>query len=165
MSSHKHNFQCFNAIGGKGSHKSSPPFKHHTPHLPRIPQHGSMVHTDECCLCTEYRQAQALEAEETQLSDFHQTHPLYHKYHPHQYVLRAPGRPEEGQECHIHHHRHNKRVVLVKSSDPSIKKTIILHRRSLRSIGLFLEEISELMHFNIRKLYTPDGQRVGTYKS
>lgn len=169
MSSHKRNFQCFNAVGGEGSHKSSLPFKHHTSRLPRIPQHGMVAHhepLEECYLCSEYRHAQALEALQTQAT------PLYHSYrpclhhHPHQYVLRRPTGPEghpmvhSGHNRHIHHHRYNKRVVLVKNSDPSFRRTIILHRRSLRSFGLFLEEVSELMQNHIRKLYTLEGRKV-----
>lgn len=59
-----------------------------------------------------------------------------------------------------HHHRYNKKVVLVKNSDPSFRKTIVLHSKSLRSFGLFLEEVSELMQYHIRKLYTPEGRKV-----
>lgn len=169
MSSHKRNFQCFNAVGGEGSHKSSLPFKHHTGRLPRIPQHGMVAHhepPEECYLCSEYRHAQVLEALETQVTPLYHTHTPYHHHHPHQYVLRRPTRPEEhpaahsGHNRHVHHHRHNKRVVLVKNSDPSFRKTIVLHRRSLRSFGLFLEEVSELMQYHIRKLYTLEGRKV-----
>lgn len=168
MSSHKRNFQCFNAVGEEDSHKSSLPFTHHTTRLPRIPQHGMTAHhelLDECYLCAEYRHAQALEAVESQSLPFYHAHSPYHHYHPHQYVLTGPSRPEQApldHGHHSHHHRYNKRVVLVKSSDPSFRRTIILHRRSLRSFGLFLEEVSELMHYHIRKLYTQEGRKVRT---
>lgn len=36
----------------------------------------------------------------------------------------------------------------------------MLHRRSLRSLGLFMDEVSELMQCLIRKLYTMDGHKV-----
>ncbi|GLD59791.1 retinitis pigmentosa 1-like 1 protein [Lates japonicus] len=166
MSSHKRNFQCFNAVGGEGSHKSSLPFKYHTGRLPRIPQHGMVAHhkpLEECYLCSEYRHAQALEALERQVSPLYHTHTPSHHYHPHQCVLGRPARPEEAHSGHnryIHHHRYNKRVMLVKNSDPSLRKTIILHRRSLHSFGLFLEEVSELMQYHIRKLYTLEGRKL-----
>ncbi|KAM6915121.1 retinitis pigmentosa 1-like 1 protein [Xenentodon cancila] len=171
MSSHKRNFQCFNAVGGDGSHHSSLPFKHHTTRLPRIPQHGVAAHhelIDECCLCAEYRHAQAVEAVESQSLPLYHAHPPYHHYHPHQYVLTGPSRPEQaplGHERHGHHHRHNKWVVLVKNSDPSFRRTIILHRRSLRSFGLFLEEVSDLMQFHIRKVYTQEGRKIDSIQS
>ncbi|CAB1427468.1 unnamed protein product [Pleuronectes platessa] len=163
MSSHKRSFQCFNAVGGEGSHKSGT-------RLPRIPQHGMVGHHEPlevCCLCSEYRHAQALEALETQVLPLYQTHSLHH-HHAHRCVLGRPARPDEahsGHGRHIHHHRHNKRLILVKNSDPSVRKTIVLHHRSIRSFGLFLEEVSELMQYHIRKLYTPEGRKIDNVPS
>lgn len=173
MSSHKRNFQCFNAVGRDGSHKSSSHFKHHAGHLPRIPQHGLVAHydpQDECYLCSEYvRHAQALEALETQATPLcHTCTPCVHHL-PHQYVPSRPAGPEghpvahPGHNRHILQHRYNKRVVLVKNSDPSFRRTIVLHRRSLRSFGLFLEEVSALMQYHIRKLYTLEGYKVRSH--
>ncbi|XP_031726137.1 retinitis pigmentosa 1-like 1 protein [Anarrhichthys ocellatus] len=165
MSSHKRSFQCFNAIGGEGSHKSSLPFKHCTSRLPRIHHHGMVAHhepLEECCFCSHYTQAQ--EAMQTQVTPLCHTHTPCH----HQYVLRGPTRPEENPVAHsghILHHRHNKTVVLVKNSDPSSRKTIVLHHRSLRSFGLFLEEVSELMHYHIRKLCTLEGRKIDNVQS
>ena len=158
MSSHKRSFQCFNAVGGEGSHQSGT-------RLPRIPQHGSVAHHEPlevCCLCSEYRHAQALEALETQVLPLYQTHSLHH-HHAHRCVLGRPTRPDEahsGHGRHVYHHRYNKRLILVKNSDPSVRKTIVLHHRSIRSFGLFLEEVSELMQYHIRKLYTQEGHKV-----
>lgn len=166
MSSHRRNFQCFNTVGGEGSHKSSLPFKHSIPHLPRISHHGMVAHhepLEECYLCSQYRHNKALEALGPQVLPLYHTHAPYHHHHPHQYVLDRPTRPEElhsGQDRHIHHHRYNKRVMLVKNSDPSFRKSIVLHRRSLHSFGLFLEEVSELMQYHIRKIYTVEGRKV-----
>ncbi|XP_070782423.1 retinitis pigmentosa 1-like 1 protein [Enoplosus armatus] len=171
MSSHKRNFQCFNAVGGEGSHKSSHPFKHHTSRLPRIPQHGMVAPLEECYLCSEYRHAQALEALETPVTPLCHTHTPYHHHHPHQYVLTGPTRPAEHPVAHsghnrlIPHHRYNKKVVLVKNSDPSFRRTIVLYRRSLRSFGLFLEEVSELMQYHIRKFYTLEGRKIDNVQS
>ncbi|KAG8011259.1 Retinitis pigmentosa 1-like 1 protein, partial [Nibea albiflora] len=167
MSSRKRNFQCFNAVGGEGSHK------HHTSQLPRIPQHGMVAHQEtpeECYICSEYRHAQALEELETQAASLYPSHAPYHYHHPNEYVLRRPARPEEHPMAHSGHnrhiqHRYNKRVVLVKNSDPSLRKTIILHRRSLRNFELFLEEVSELMQYRIRKLYTLEGRKIDNIQS
>lgn len=163
MSSHKRNFHCFNAVGGDG-------YKHHTGRIPRIPQHGMVAHREpleECYVCSEYRHVQALDALETQATPLYDSYMPYLHHHPHHYVLRRPAGPEEHpvmhsghNHGHIHHHRYNKRVVLVKNSDPSFRKTIVLHRRSLRSFGLFLEEVSALMQYRIRKLYTLEGCKV-----
>lgn len=149
MSCHKHNFQCFSAVGGDGS------LQHRTNHLPRIFHHGLF---EGCCLCSEYQHAQALEAAETRLL------PFYHPSSP-QYALRDLSGPEEARsrdECHRHRHRLNKRVVLVKNSDPSCRRTVVLRRRGLHSFALFLEEVSELMRYHTRRLYTQDGCKVST---
>ncbi|XP_017282823.1 uncharacterized protein LOC108242481 [Kryptolebias marmoratus] len=162
MSCYKHKFQCFSTVGGEDSHQ------HHATHLPRIPHHGVVAHHDlleRCCLCSEYQHTQAMEAAETNLLPF--CHPSYH-HHPHQYALRELSRPEETRsfnECHLHHQRFHKRVMLVKNSDPSCRKTIVLRRRSLHSFALFLEEVSELMHYHIRKLYTQDGRKIDSVQS
>uniref|UniRef100_A0A3Q3Q549 Doublecortin domain-containing protein n=1 Tax=Monopterus albus TaxID=43700 RepID=A0A3Q3Q549_MONAL len=159
MASYRQHF--FNNVGGQGSHKSSLPFKHHTNLLPRIPRHGVLGHhqpLEDCCLCSEYRHAKALEVLQTQVSSLCHIHAPYHHHyhHPVHYVLR----PAEAHSGHMHQHRYNKRVMLVKNSDPSLRRTIILHHRSLHSFGLFLEEVSELMQYHIRKLYTLDGHKV-----
>ncbi|KAK7906867.1 hypothetical protein WMY93_015479 [Mugilogobius chulae] len=154
--SHKHHFQCFQCVNGDGTQRSFNYCRHHESRFPRIPQHGMAGYYnphEDCCLCSECRHVQALE-------------PLYHApcylHHP----LHIPRRPEQppegqpGQDHHIYHRRHHKRVVLVKNSDPSCRKTIVLHRRGLHSLGLFLEEASELMEYPIRKMYTLEGHKI-----
>lgn len=66
---------------------------------------------------------------------------------------------------HSHHHRDNKRVVLVKNSDPSFTRAIFLHHQSVHSFGLFLEEISELMQYNVKKVYSLEGRKVSSSRS
>ncbi|XP_058610936.1 retinitis pigmentosa 1-like 1 protein, partial [Onychostoma macrolepis] len=66
---------------------------------------------------------------------------------------------------HHHHHRHSRKIVLVKNSDPSVRRTIVLHRRSLRSLALFMDEVSELMQCLIRKLYTLEGHKIDSVQS
>lgn len=162
------NFQCFNAVGGESSYASGASFNHHTSRLPRITQHGMVAHhesLEECYLCAQHRYARAMEALETRVSPLCHIHTPYHHHHPPQYVVRRPIGPEEahtGHNRHTHHHRYNKKVTLVKNSDPSFSKTIVLHRRSLRSFGLFLEEVSELMQYHTRKLYTLEGRKVSS---
>ncbi|XP_014851680.1 PREDICTED: retinitis pigmentosa 1-like 1 protein [Poecilia mexicana] len=172
MSRHKRNFHCFNAVGGEGSHKSSHPLDHHTTWLPKIPQRGMAAYHEleqECCLCPACRPAHTLDDVENQLLPFYHAHPpYYHHHHPHQYVLSGPSRHEEthsANDCHLHHQRYNKKIVLVKNSDPSFRKTVILHRRGLRSFDLFLEEVSELMQYHIRKLYTQEGCKIDSVQS
>ncbi|CAL8317661.1 unnamed protein product [Boreogadus saida] len=83
-----------------------------------------------------------------------------------------PGHPRDDQDLgHHHHHHHHQQqqhrrrtqsrtMVLVKNSDPSYRRNIALHHGAPRSLGLFLEEVSELMQYRVRKLYTSEGHKI-----
>uniref|UniRef100_A0ACB8GAM4 Uncharacterized protein n=1 Tax=Sphaerodactylus townsendi TaxID=933632 RepID=A0ACB8GAM4_9SAUR len=53
-----------------------------------------------------------------------------------------------------------KKITLVKNGDVSTGRPIILNRRNARSFKTLLDEISEIMQFTVKKLYTVDGKRV-----
>uniref|UniRef100_A0A670HP04 Doublecortin domain-containing protein n=1 Tax=Podarcis muralis TaxID=64176 RepID=A0A670HP04_PODMU len=53
-----------------------------------------------------------------------------------------------------------KKVTLVKNGDVGTRRPIILNRRNARSFKTLLDEISEIMQFTVKKLYTLDGKRV-----
>lgn len=162
MSSPKRDFQCFNAVGAEGC-KPSLPLKPHRSRFPRISQHGILAPhepVDECFYCSEYRRAQVLEALDAHTTLFCRSHlPCIH-HHPQQHLLRRPEEHPAARSGPGRHHRNNKRVVLVKNSDPSFRRAIFLHHQSVHSFGLFLEEISELMEYNVRKVYSMEGRKV-----
>lgn len=172
MASHKQSFQCFDTITDDPSLK--PPFPHG--HCSSASFRGSSGSTrlepledHGCYLCADHQQAMAMASEATGAY----SNPWHHfQTHPHsqQYTVRRPTRPEEapGQDedhhqHHHHHHRHSRKIVLVKNTDPSVRRTIVLHRRSLRSLALFMDEVSELMQCLIRKLYTLEGHKVSIF--
>lgn len=137
MSSHKRSFQCFSAV--PASHK------HAGCRLPHIPDpDAAEAAAAACYLWSQCRHARALEAFHSQAS------PLC-PYHRHQH--RRPSRPAEPPP-------RAKKVVLIKNSEPSLRKTVVLQRKGLRSLGLFLEEVSELLQYHVRRLYTLDGHKV-----
>ena len=162
MASHKHSYQCFDGIVDDahqkpplpaGLHSSSRGFSHQEP-----------IDIQGCYLCNEHKQAHdmGVEARGAQSSAWYHPHHLQH-----QQTHRRLTRPEETPVEHHHHlphlpQRDKKKVVLVKNSDPSIRRTIVLHRSTLRSMGLFLDEVSEFMQYHIRKLYTLEGRKVRT---
>ncbi|XP_016336630.1 LOW QUALITY PROTEIN: uncharacterized protein rp1l1b [Sinocyclocheilus anshuiensis] len=174
MASHKQSFQCFDTITDDPSLKTPFPHGHcssasfrgssGSTRLESLEDHG-------CYLCADHQQAKAMASEATGAY----SNPWYHfQTHPHsqQYTVRRPTQPEEapGQvedhhHHHHHHHRHSRKIVLVKNSDPSVRKTIVLHRRSLRSLALFMDEVSELMQCLIRKLYTLEGHKIDSVQS
>uniref|UniRef100_A0A8C2GSD2 Rp1 like 1b n=1 Tax=Cyprinus carpio TaxID=7962 RepID=A0A8C2GSD2_CYPCA len=174
MGSHKQRFQCFDTIMDDPSLK--PPFPHG--HCSSASFRGSSGSTRlepledrGCNLCADHQQARAMASE----ASGYYSNPWYHfQTHPHsqQYTIRRPTRPEEapGQveghhHYHHHNHRHSRKIVLVKNSDPSVRRTIVLHRRSLRSLVLFMDEVSELMQCVIRKLYTLEGHKIDSVHS
>ncbi|XP_060129267.1 retinitis pigmentosa 1-like 1 protein [Zootoca vivipara] len=53
-----------------------------------------------------------------------------------------------------------KKVTLVKNGDVATRRPIILNRRNARSFKTLLDEISEIMQFTVKKLYTLDGKRI-----
>lgn len=53
-----------------------------------------------------------------------------------------------------------KKITLIKNGDITTQLPIILNRRNAQSFKVLLDEISEIMQFTVRKLYTIDGERV-----
>lgn len=166
MGSHRRSFQCFDAILDDPSLKPSLSYGHHSvaSHMNSPASNRQEALEDRgCYLCADHQQATSMTSEASGAYTtpwYHfQTHP-----HSHRYMTRRPGRPEEStgefEDHHYHHHKQSSRIILVKNSDPSVQRTIVLHRRSLRSFGLFMDEVSELMQCLIRKLYTLDGNKV-----
>ncbi|XP_069092269.1 retinitis pigmentosa 1-like 1 protein isoform X2 [Pleurodeles waltl] len=54
----------------------------------------------------------------------------------------------------------HKKITLVKNMDPTVRRLIILNRRNTRNFKTFLEDVSELLQYTVKKLYTLDGKRV-----
>ncbi|XP_073673266.1 uncharacterized protein rp1l1b [Garra rufa] len=173
MASHKQSFQCFDTITDDPSLK--PPLPHG--HCSSASFRGSSGSTRlepledrGCYLCADHQQAKAMASEASGAY----SNPWYNfQTHPHsqQYAIRRPTRSEEApglvedHHHHHHHHRHSRKIVLVKNNDPSVRRTIVLHRRSLRSLALFMDEVSELMQCLIRKLYTLEGHKIDSVQS
>lgn len=53
-----------------------------------------------------------------------------------------------------------KRLQVYRNGDPSVKHTVVLHKKTTPTYEAILEYISELMRFHVVKLHTPDGRRV-----
>ncbi|XP_051990903.1 oxygen-regulated protein 1-like [Xyrauchen texanus] len=53
-----------------------------------------------------------------------------------------------------------KRLTVYKNRDPSIKRVIVLHRRTAPNFKALLDYLSQVMQFPVIKLYTRDGRRV-----
>ncbi|KAJ8378781.1 hypothetical protein AAFF_G00235980 [Aldrovandia affinis] len=60
---------------------------------------------------------------------------------------------------------HRRRVVLVRNSDPAVRRTVVLRLRELRSLRLLIEEISALLHCHVRALHALDGRKMDSVQS
>ncbi|TSK58092.1 Retinitis pigmentosa 1-like 1 protein [Bagarius yarrelli] len=173
MTSHKHSFQCFDAVVEKPALTAG-----HNYALPHSCTCTSVcleqLDNRRCSLCLESQQIKPVTSEviENQPATCSRTHSPDHQHTP-----RKPRRPEGDPVYRVAHHRrnhhhhqyhnyrHRKRIVLVKNSNPSIQRTILLHCKPVHSLSVFMEDVSELMHCLIRKLYTLDGCKVDSVQS
>ncbi|XP_067884656.1 retinitis pigmentosa 1-like 1 protein [Heterodontus francisci] len=70
------------------------------------------------------------------------------------------------EESHMHHtHMAHKKIILIKNGNVDIHYSIVLHKRNTHSFRSFLDEISELMQYSVRKLYTVDGRNIDTLQA
>ncbi|XP_058612497.1 oxygen-regulated protein 1 isoform X2 [Onychostoma macrolepis] len=53
-----------------------------------------------------------------------------------------------------------KRLTVYKNRDPSMKRVVVLHRRTAPNFEALLDYLSKVMQFPVVKLYTEDGRRV-----
>uniref|UniRef100_A0A672MKC5 RP1 axonemal microtubule associated n=1 Tax=Sinocyclocheilus grahami TaxID=75366 RepID=A0A672MKC5_SINGR len=56
-----------------------------------------------------------------------------------------------------------KRVTVYNNRDPSMKRVIVLHRRTAPNFQALLDYLSQVMQFPVVKLYTEDGRRVSIF--
>ncbi|CAM4591720.1 unnamed protein product [Leuciscus chuanchicus] len=53
-----------------------------------------------------------------------------------------------------------KRLTVYKNRDPSMKRVIVVHRRTAPNFEMLMDYLSQVMQFPVVKLYTEDGRRV-----
>ncbi|XP_029929938.1 oxygen-regulated protein 1 isoform X3 [Myripristis murdjan] len=53
-----------------------------------------------------------------------------------------------------------KRLVVIKNKDPTIRRTVVLQRRTAPTFDALLDYLSEIMQFPVLKLFSADGRRV-----
>uniref|UniRef100_A0A8B9H4J3 Doublecortin domain-containing protein n=1 Tax=Astyanax mexicanus TaxID=7994 RepID=A0A8B9H4J3_ASTMX len=164
MAIHKRSFKCFDALLDDLSQKVPLPFGVRTITTPRGThsiQRLEQLEDGGCYLCSDRRYVKPVDMEAAGRRPA-----VWHHSHQHG-TRKKPTRPEEPPSAHSgqHYHRHPKRIVLVKNNDPTVRRSIILSRRTARSLRVFLDEISELMQCNVRKLYTLDGRKIDSIQS
>ncbi|XP_058879753.1 retinitis pigmentosa 1-like 1 protein [Acipenser ruthenus] len=161
MAIHKRSFKCFDALLDDLSHKVPLPFGVRTITTPRGTHCINRLEQLEdggCYLCSDRWQVKpiSVEAAGRKPTPWQSSRPASSR--------RRPSRLEELPGKHAAH-RHPKRITLVKNSDPAVRRTIILNKITARSLKVFLEEISELLQYTIRRLYTQDGRKIDSIQA
>ncbi|XP_077368584.1 uncharacterized protein rp1l1a [Festucalex cinctus] len=158
MAIHKRSFKCFDALLDDLSQKMPLPFGVRTVATPRgthIIKHLEELQDGGCYLCSDQRQPKPIKMEHA-----NKRQSIW------QHHSRIPPQPEPVPTSLSGHlpHRH-RRIVLIKNTEPGMRRSVVLSRRSIRSMRAFLEEVSEVMQFHVRKIYTAEGRRVDNVQS
>ncbi|KAM4537686.1 uncharacterized protein rp1l1a isoform 1-T1 [Fundulus diaphanus] len=160
MAIHKRSFKCFDALLDDLSQKVPLPFGVRTVTTPRgthTIKHLEQLQDGGCYLCSDRRQAKPINMElagKRQSIWYHQS--------------RRPQRPETSSGTPpglLHMPYRQRRILLVKNSEPGMRRSVVLSRRSTRSLRAFLDEVSEVMQFHVRKLYTAEGRKIDSVQS
>ncbi|XP_029922771.1 retinitis pigmentosa 1-like 1 protein isoform X2 [Myripristis murdjan] len=158
MAIHKRSFKCFDALLDDLSQKVPLPFGVRTVTTPRGThniKHLEQLQDGGCYLCSDRRQAKPINMElaSKRLAIWH-----HHGRRP-----QRPEAPSSAPPSHTPYRQ--RRILLVKNSDPGLRRSVVLSRRVTRSLRAFLDEISELMQFHVRKLYTVEGRKIDSVQS
>ncbi|XP_034051659.1 retinitis pigmentosa 1-like 1 protein [Gymnodraco acuticeps] len=158
MAIHKRSFKCFDALLDDLSQKVPLPFGVRTVTTPRGThsiKHLEQLQDGGCYLCSDRRLAKPVNME------LASKRPGIWYHHS-----RKPQRPESSSATPPGHLSYRqRRILLVKNSDPGVRRSVVLSRRSTRSLGAFLDAVSEVMQFHVRKLYTAEGRRIDSVQS
>ncbi|XP_070409537.1 uncharacterized protein [Nothobranchius furzeri] len=112
-------------------------------------------------LCSDSRKVKPfnLALARRKLPPWYHTTPLSSRHRTEQQARFFPGRKNiPRQEPFVV--RTPKKIVVFRNGNPSVKHTVVLHKKTSPRYESILEHISELMQFHVNKLHTPDGRRV-----
>lgn len=121
-----------------------------TPRGTHTIKHLEQLQDGGCYLCSDHRQAKPINME---LASKRPN--IWHHYSQRPYPPETTPSTPNG---HLPYRQ--RRILLVKNREPSVRRSVVLSRSSARSLKAFLDEASEVMQFHIRKLYTAEGRRV-----
>ncbi|XP_064881100.1 retinitis pigmentosa 1-like 1 protein [Oncorhynchus nerka] len=161
MAVHKRSFKCFDALLDDLSQKVPLPFGVRTVTTPRgihSIKHLEQLEDGGCYLCSDRRQAKPINIE---LAGKRPA--LWH--HNSRRVPQRPAEDPPPPSAPSHAPTRQRRILLVRNSDPAVRRSVILSRRSARSLRVFLEGISEIMQCHVRKLYTLEGRKIDSAQS
>uniref|UniRef100_A0A3Q4AYS8 Doublecortin domain-containing protein n=1 Tax=Mola mola TaxID=94237 RepID=A0A3Q4AYS8_MOLML len=158
MAVHKRSFKCFDTLLEDLSQKMPLPFGVRTVTTPRgthTIKHLEQLQDGGCYLCSDQRQAKPINMD---LASKRPNIWYHHSQRPHR-----PETSSSKQNGHLPYRQ--RRILLVKNSEPGIRRSMVLSRKSARSLRTFLDEVSEVMEFHVRKLFTTEGRRIDNVQS
>ncbi|XP_064797099.1 oxygen-regulated protein 1-like [Oncorhynchus masou masou] len=111
-------------------------------------------------ICSDQRKVKPINmaAASKKLPPWYHARPMSARRRALQLAKQNPGRPmRKKQPVTV---RTPKRLMVFRNGDPSVKHNMMLQKRTTPTFEALLDYVSELMHFPVVKLHTPDGRRV-----
>lgn len=158
MAVHRRRFKCFDALLDDLSRKVPLPFGVRTVTTPRGTHRITrldQLQDGGCYLCSDRRSVRPIDIEASGKGPA-----AWRLSRPYSGRRRSSRLEEVPAPPTARHPCLPKRIVLVKNTDPTVRRSVIVSRRSAHGLRAFLEEVSELMGCTVRRLYTLDGHKV-----
>ncbi|XP_010014557.1 PREDICTED: retinitis pigmentosa 1-like 1 protein [Nestor notabilis] len=166
MAINQRSFKSFNALMDDLSHRVPLPFGVRTITTPRgihCISELDQLEDGGCYLCSDKKYVKPISI----TSGGHRPGPPRNG-RPSSTLRRAAqeGKLEDYSTPFTHHGpRIPKKITLVKNGESSFRRSIILNRRNARSFKTLLDEISEILQFPVKKLYTVDGKKIDSMQA
>ncbi|NXJ11699.1 RP1L1 protein, partial [Odontophorus gujanensis] len=160
MAINQRSFKSFNALMDDLSHRVPLPFGVRTITTPRgihCISELDQLEDGGCYLCSDKKYVKPINI----TSAGHRPGPPRNG-RPSSTLRRAAqeGRLDDYSTPFTHHGpRIPKKITLVKNGETGFRRSIILNRRNARSFKTLLDEISEILQFPVKKLFTVDGKK------
>ncbi|KAL9864357.1 retinitis pigmentosa 1-like 1 protein [Geothlypis trichas] len=166
MAINQRSFKSFNALMDDLSHRVPLPFGVRTITTPRgihCISELDQLEDGGCYLCSDKKYVKPISI----TSGGHRPAPPRNS-RPSSTMRRAAqeGKLEDYSAPFTHHGpRIPKKITLVKNGESGFRRSIILNRRNARSFKTLLDEITEILQFPVKKLYTIDGKKIDSMQA
>ncbi|XP_027553598.1 retinitis pigmentosa 1-like 1 protein [Neopelma chrysocephalum] len=166
MAINQRSFKSFNALMDDLSHRVPLPFGVRTITTPRgihCISELDQLEDGGCYLCSDKKYVKPISI----TPGGHRPAPPRHA-RPSSTMRRAAQESKlEDYSTPFTHHgpRIPKKITLVKNGESGFRRSIILNRRNARSFKTLLDEITEILQFPVKKLYTIDGKKIDSMQA
>ncbi|XP_027760246.1 retinitis pigmentosa 1-like 1 protein [Empidonax traillii] len=166
MAINQRSFKSFNALMDDLSHRVPLPFGVRTITTPRgihCISELDQLEDGGCYLCSDKKYVKPIGI----TPGGHRPAPPRHARPPTTMRRAAQESKLEDYSTPFTHHgpRIPKKITLVKNGESGFRRSIILNRRNARSFKTLLDEITEILQFPVKKLYTIDGKKIDSMQA